>query len=190
MMTNGLSYLLVLTALIFSGVSHPALAAETPVAFCHASKITPTIYGMELPADIKLTLISAGGGKVFGRLEGFYQEPSGSKTTMDDVARRSKVSPLSIPGGPNSFDFSYAATLRILIEKLATLNQNTRGLSLSVQTLYTPLKTRTCSIIDGEEFCSDVAAPFGQYMEFRNLQRQRVAAAGSLAGGWYTFDCD
>lgn len=163
--------------------------AATEEIKCHSSKILPVMYE-PLPADIDLTITRNESGEVFGKLEGDYQEPDGSKTTMAEVAQRSKVDPLRIPAGIPSLDFSYSTTLTYLVERLGEKNHETKGLRLATHTLYTSTKTKSCSVVEGEEFCQEVDAPFGQFMEFRDAKGERLAAAASISGGWYMFRCE
>ncbi len=93
-------------AVLFSGIgfSSRALAEEAEqIASCRARQIFPTILAEYLKADIHLKVmkvVRGGDTTIFATLAGYYEEPSGTKTTMEEVAKRSKSRCASYPIRP------------------------------------------------------------------------------------------
>ncbi|MCO5141852.1 MAG: hypothetical protein M9962_02035 [Oligoflexia bacterium] len=161
------------------------------VSSCHAKKIIPTLYSEKLNADISFDVFENDEGEISGKIRGYYIEPDGSRTTMSEVAKRSDVDPMNLKGDRIlNLDYSYALTLNHLVTSLGNANIQTNGMKLIAFSFFTDIKTKNCSVIEGQEFCQEINAPFGHYLELHNKNGRRLASAVSISGGWYLFSCE
>gem|GEM_PF-6156874 len=173
---------------VILGMFAPSAFATEKV--CKSSKIRTTLFGRDLEAQVSLKFDPQTAAFPNAKLEGYYIEPDGSRTTMEKLANQSGVDALSISGGYASPDFAYGITMSYLLGQLAEVSANTRNINLKTYAFMTDITAESCQVIGGTKYCGEGKAPFIHYIELNDSNNQRIVGVASIAGGLYMFTCE